>query len=56
MSLIPDASKKTLGKFITENIETGSNLITDGWKGYNHKIEIKRRCLKEKGFCPMFIE
>jgi len=34
MSIIPDASKKSLAKFITENIEKGSTLITDGWKGY----------------------
>ena len=35
MALIPDASKKSLAKFVTDNIETGSSLITDGWKGYN---------------------
>jgi transposase-like protein len=35
MALIPDASKKSLVKFINDNIETGSSLITDGWKGYN---------------------
>jgi len=35
MSLIPDASKKSLGKFITENIMTESVLLTDGWKGYD---------------------
>ncbi len=35
MSLIPDASSKALLKFISENIETGSTVITDGWKGYS---------------------
>jgi len=35
MSLIPDASKKSLEKFITENIMAESVLITDGWKGYD---------------------
>ena len=35
MSLIPDASKKSLEKFITENIMTESVLLTDGWKGYD---------------------
>ena len=35
MSLIPDASKKSLGKFITENIMAESVLLTDGWKGYD---------------------
>jgi len=34
MSLISDGSKKIIGKFITDNIELGSTLITDGWKGY----------------------
>jgi transposase-like protein len=34
LSLVPDASKKSLGKFISTNIKTGSTLITDGWKGY----------------------
>lgn len=35
MSLISDGSKKSIGKFITNNIELGSTLITDGWKGYS---------------------
>lgn len=35
LSVIPDASKKELAKFINENIEEGSTLVTDGWKGYN---------------------
>ena len=60
MSLIPDASKKTLGKFITDNIETGSNLITDGWKGYtgiskkgyHHEIEDKTKILEGEGVLP----
>lgn len=34
LSIIPDASKKSLTKFIKENIEEGSTIITDGWKGY----------------------
>ncbi len=34
MSIIPDASRNSLAKFITENIEKGSTLITDSWKGY----------------------
>jgi transposase-like protein len=34
MSLVSNASKKSLGKFITDNIEPESTLITDGWKGY----------------------
>ncbi|MBT9151774.1 MAG: hypothetical protein DDT40_01970 [candidate division WS2 bacterium] len=35
LSVIPVASKKVLVKFINENIEEGSTLVTDGWKGYN---------------------
>ena len=31
MSLIPDGSKKSIGKFITDNIELGSTLITFGY-------------------------
>lgn len=60
MSLIPDASKKSLGKFINESIETGSNLITDGWKGYtgiskkgyHHEIEDKTKMLDGEEILP----
>lgn len=60
MSLISDASKKSLGKFITENIETGSNLITDGWKGYtgiskkgyHHEIDDKTKMLDGEEILP----
>jgi transposase-like protein len=43
MSLIADASKKSLRKFITDNVETESTLITDGWKGYTG--------ISKKGYC-----
>ena len=60
MSLIPDASKKSLRKFINENIEIGSNLITDGWKGYTgisksgytHEIEDKTKLLDGEEILP----
>jgi transposase-like protein len=60
MSLISDASKKALGKFINENIEIGSNLITDGWKGYtgiskkgyHHEIEDKTKMLDGEEILP----
>ena len=35
MSIIDDASSASIHPFIIENIEKGSNLITDGWNGYN---------------------
>jgi len=45
---IPDASGEHLIKFIEKNIEKGSTIITDGWRGYsslissgNYKHEIK---------------
>jgi len=34
LSALPDASRKSLKKFITGNIEEDSELITDGWKSY----------------------
>lgn len=60
MSLIPDASKKSLGKFITKNVEAGSTIITDGWKGYSgiskkgytQKIEEKIKILDENEMLP----
>ncbi len=60
MSLISDASKKSLKKFINENIETGSNLITDRWKGYTgisksgyqHEIEDKTKLLDGEEILP----
>jgi transposase-like protein len=60
MSLISDASKKSLRKFINENIETGSNLITDGWKGYTgisksgyqNEIEDKTKLLDGEEILP----
>jgi transposase-like protein len=40
MQIINAADALNLHRFIAENIERGSNLITDGWAGYN-KIEAK---------------
>lgn len=34
MAVIEDASAATLHPFITENIEPGATVITDGWNGY----------------------
>jgi transposase-like protein len=35
MGIIKDGSAESIHPFIVENIEEGSTLITDGWKGYN---------------------
>ncbi len=35
LAVIPNASSKSLLKFISENVEEGSHIRTDGWKGYN---------------------
>src|SRR5664280_2906472 len=34
MRVIPDGSASTLHTFITDNVATGSTVITDGWSGY----------------------
>ncbi len=60
MSLIPDASAKALLKFISDNIETGSIVITDGWKGYSgiskkvylHVIDDKTKMDNEEEVLP----
>jgi transposase-like protein len=60
LSIIPDASKRTLTKFIKENIEEGSTLITDGWKGYvgisekgyGHIIEDKTKMMDGQEVLP----
>jgi transposase-like protein len=60
LSIIPDASKKSLSKFIKENIQEGSTLITDGWKGYigiskkgyQHIVEDKTKMLEGQEILP----
>ena len=34
IAIIPDASHRSLKRFILTNVEVGSHLITDGWKSY----------------------
>lgn len=34
MGIVPNASYKSLKRFVTTNIESGSHLITDGWPSY----------------------
>jgi transposase-like protein len=43
MRRVPDASAKSLVGFITDVIESGSTIHTDGWSGYAG--------LKKKGYC-----
>lgn len=60
MSLIANASKKSLGKFIIDNIVEGSTVVTDGWKGYagvnkkgyHHEIEKNVKMLGEEEILP----
>jgi len=35
LAVISDASGKSLSHFVTENIDKGSEIITDGWSGYS---------------------
>jgi len=39
---IPEASGKYLLQFIDENIESGSTIVTDGWKGYSSLTNSKK--------------
>lgn len=40
LAKIPNALSKSLKGFITNNIEKGSTIITDGWGGYNNLSEL----------------
>ena len=50
ISVVSDASKESILPFIKSNIETGSEIITDGWasyaclsrEGYLHTVHVKR--------------
>jgi transposase-like protein len=35
MAALADASASALGSFVSENVEPGTRVITDGWTGYN---------------------
>lgn len=35
---VEDASGESLIPFVLDNVEIGSNVRTDGWKGYTHRI------------------
>lgn len=34
IGVLTDASATSLGRFVTENVEPGSTLVTDGWSSY----------------------
>ena len=40
LSKIPNASAKNLNVFILKNIEQGSTIVTDGWRGYQNVSEL----------------
>lgn len=60
LSAVPDASHESLVKFITDNIEKGSVVTTDGWngysglseEGYSHKIEEMTKLLENEEILP----
>jgi len=60
MSIIADVSANSLHGFITENIEKGSQLITDDWggfsgienKGYKHFIHVQKYTEDEDKMLP----
>lgn len=58
LQVIPDATRKSLSNFIQENVELGSELITDGWpsykniKGFNHTIIDQTNSTDEDNLLP----
>lgn len=49
LSTIPDATKISINQFIKSNIEKGSIITTDGWKGYNDLKKMKyKRIIEEQ--------
>lgn len=58
LSIIPDASHESLKAFIVENIETGTEIITDGWlsynkmEGYKHTVIQSAKQADDEGILP----
>ena len=60
VEIIENANRKCINDFIKNNIESGSTIITDGWKGYvdvtkmkyKHKIETKTIAANDENLTP----
>ena len=60
LAVIPDASRKSLNKFLMENIEKSSTIVTDAWNGYcdvtkmkyTHKIINQTKVLDGNNLLP----
>ena len=60
LEIIPNASKNSLSKFIKNNVDQGSTIISDGWKGYvsissegyKHVIYARKKVETEKELLP----
>jgi hypothetical protein len=59
MGIISDASAKSLGEFIVENVEPGSHVITDAWQGYVRVADLgyvherrNQRAARDRGEAP----
>jgi ribosomal protein L37AE/L43A/transposase-like protein len=60
MGVIPDASGESLSKFVTANIEIGSDVTTDGWTGYSfleknnyrHTVTVQKKANEEDKALP----
>lgn len=60
LGVISDASKKSLQGFIKDNVESGSIIISDGWKGYaslssggyQHIVHSKKEAVCEDDLLP----
>jgi hypothetical protein len=63
LAVIPDASGCSLPHFVIENIEKGSEIITDGWSsysfiktsGYKRTVFVQSKKKEDETHYPMFI-
>ena len=60
LGVIANASKRSLQRFIKNNVESGSTIISDGWKGYSsltsegyqHIVHPKKEAIYEDDLLP----